>query len=643
MAATTRETRRFDTEVDELLHLMIHSLYSNKEIFLRELISNASDAVDKLRFEASQHPDWWEDDPTPKIWVDIDPIARTLTVRDNGIGMSREEVITHLGTIAKSGTRSFLTRLTGDAAKDHQLIGQFGVGFYASFMVADRVEVRSRRAGLSSHEGVYWTSTGTGEYEVETCERAERGTEVVLHLKADEAEFLANSRLRHIITKYSDHIRFPIVMKSEPMPTFGEDAQAEAPVEEATEEVVNQATALWAMPKADITEEQYQALYKHIALDYDNPLAWTHQNVEGKYQYTVLLYLPKHAPFDIWNPDRARGLKLYVRRVFIMDDAAQFLPNYLRFMRGVIDSQDLPLNVSREILQNNRIVEAMRNTVAKRTLALLADLAKDKPEDYAMFWKEFGQLLKEGVVEDYTNRDTIASLLRFSSTHTDQPAQTVSLADYVQRMPEGQTKIYYIAAENFSAAKHSPQLEVFRARGVEVLLLSDRIDEWFLSHFTEFEGKPFQSIAKGELDDLSFAPEAAKSATVTEADTAAFESVLAQVKEVLGDRVKSVRLTERLTSSPACIVADTHDMTRQMAQIMRHAGHGTAQYTPVFELNPHHLLVQRLQKETDATEFANLSQLLFDQALLAEGGHLEDPAAFVQRLNDLLLRVSIQK
>lgn len=640
MVDITRETRRFDTEVDELLHLMIHSLYSNKEIFLRELISNASDADDKLRFEACRNNALWEEDAALKIWVEIDQAKRTLTIRDNGIGMTRDQVIDHLGTIAKSGTKSFLKNLTGDAAKDTQLIGQFGVGFYASFMVADRVEVHTRHAGASVNEGVYWTSTGTGDYEIDTVDRVERGTAVTLHLKADETEFLASSRLRHLITKYSDHIGFPILMKAEALPASDDkEESAEDIIEAETEEVVNQATALWTMPKSEITEEQYQELYKHISHDYENPLAWTHQNVEGKYQYTILLYVPKKAPFDIWNPDRARGLKLYVRRVFIMDEAAQFLPNYLRFMRGVIDSQDLPLNVSREILQNNRVVEAMRNNVAKRSLALLADLAKDRPVDYEVFWHAFGQLLKEGLVEDYTNRDAIAHLLRFSSTHTDMRAQNVSLADYVGRMPEGQTKIYYIAAENFSAAKNSPHLEAFRDRGIEVLLMSDRIDEWFLSHFNEFEGKSFQSIAKGDLDDLSFAAAAEKPA-VEPVPEAEFKDVMDRMKALFGDRVKAVRLTARLTNSPACIVADTNDMTRQMAHIMRSAGQEYAHYTPILELNPHHSLVQRLRTETNEAEFADLSQILLDQALLAEGGHLEDPAAFVKRLNTLLLRVS---
>lgn len=624
-----KEKRGFETEVKELLHLMIHALYSNKEIFLRELISNASDAIDKLRFEAISKSDVYEGDAELCIHVEYDKTARTITVRDNGIGMSREEVIAHLGTIAKSGTREFLRNLTGDQAKDRNLIGQFGVGFYSSFVVADKVTVLTRRAGLPAEQGVCWESAGEGDYTVENVDVKQRGTSVTLHLRADEDEFLNGYRLRHIVTKYSDHINVPVKMQVEQ----GEKEEKEKP----EEETVNRVTALWVTPKSEIDDAAYCEFYKHIAHDFEDPLVWSHNRVEGKLEYITLLYVPARAPYDLWQANKPRGLKLYVKRVFIMDDAEQFLPNYLRFVRGVIDSNDLPLNISREILQNSRTVDAIRNSIVKRVLGMLSELSTSDSEKYAKFWKEFGQVLKEGPAEDFANKEVIAKLLRFTSTHTDTEAQTVSLDEYISRMKPDQEKIYYIAAETFNAAKHSPHLEIFREKGIEVLLLSDRIDEWLMAHLTEYEKKRLQSIAMGEIEDLPDAPKAEE----TKQEQEAFKDTLTKVKEALGEKIKEVRLSARLTSSPSCMVVEEGQMTSQMQRIMRHAGQAV-NVQPILELNPHHLLVKRLQTETDPKLFNDLSLILLDQAILAEGGQLDDPATFVKKFNELLLNVADQ-
>lgn len=634
----TKETRGFETEVKQLLHLMIHALYSNKEIFLRELISNAADAIDKIRFEAIASPGIYENNTDLMIHVAYDKTARTITVRDNGIGMSREEVITNLGTIAKSGTREFLRTLTGDQAKDRNLIGQFGVGFYSGFVVADKVTVLTRRAGLPAEAGVCWESTGEGDYTIEAVEQKERGTSVILHLKADEDEFLNGFRLRHIVTKYSDHINVPVKMKSEAGAKEDQDEQ---------EEIVNRVSALWVTPKSEIDDAAYCEFYKHIAHDFEDPLVWAHNKVEGKLEYTTLLYVPGRAPFDLWQANKPRGLKLYVKRVFIMDDAEQFLPHYLRFVRGVIDSNDLPLNISREILQSSRTVEAIRSAVIKRVLGMLSDLAKTDSEKYAKFWKEFGQVLKEGPAEDFANKEAIAKLLRFASTHTDEQTPTVSLDDYIARMKTGQEKIYYIAADTFNAARHSPHLEIFRKKGVEVVLLSDRIDEWLMAHLTEYDGKHLHSIAMGEIGDLDFGQDDASQKDAADAEKKkineaqeVFQSALSKVKEVLGERIKDVRLTTRLTASPSCIVVEEGQMTSQMQRIMRHAGQSAGYVKPILELNPEHLLVKRLQVETDPKRFDDLSDILLDQAILAEGGQLDDPAMFVKKFNELLLSVA---
>ncbi|MFL6624112.1 MAG: molecular chaperone HtpG [Sulfurifustis sp.] len=617
---THKETLGFQTEVRQLLDLMIHSLYSNKEIFLRELVSNASDAADKLRFEALTDSALYEGDADLKIRVTYDKNARTVTISDNGIGMSRAEVIDNIGTIAKSGTREFLAALSGDKAKDAKLIGQFGVGFYSAFIVADRVTIFTRRAGLGAEHGVRWESDGKGEYTVETAERAARGTEVTLHLREGEDEFLDGYRLRAIIHKYSDHIQIPISMPAEDKK--GED------------EVVNRASALWARPKNEIKPEEYEEFYKHVAHDFEPPLAYVHSRVEGKQEYISLLYVPERAPFNLWDREHRHGVKLYVRRVFIMDDAEQLLPAYLRFVRGVIDSNDLPLNISREILQHSKDIETIRAGSVKKVLDLLADLMEKDKEKYAMFWREFGAVFKEGIVEDYANRQTIARLLRFASTHNDTDAQDVSLADYIGRMKPGQKKIYYITADTFNAAKHSPHLEVFRKKGVEVLLMYDRIDEWVMTHLTEFDGKPLQSVAKGGLDlgDLEDKQENKE----REAVETEYKDLLARMQEVLGERVKAVRTTQRLTTSPACLVVDEQELSVHLSRLLKAAGQKLPQSRPILEINPTHPLVQRLKEEKDK-RFADWTQLLFDQAFLAEGGQLEDPAAFVRRLNELLL------
>ncbi|MFP5507516.1 MAG: molecular chaperone HtpG [Gammaproteobacteria bacterium] len=623
---THKETLEFQTEVRQLLHLMIHSLYSNKEIFLRELISNASDACDKLRFEALSDDALYESDSDLRIRVQLDRDQRTVTISDNGIGMSRSEVIDNIGTIAKSGTRQFFESLTGDQAKDAKLIGQFGVGFYSAFIIADKVTVITRRAGLGREHGVRWESDGQGSYSLETIDRARRGTQVTLHLRDGEDEFLDDFRLRGIVRKYSDHISLPIEMEA-----AGEGKQGEF-------ETVNSASALWTRPKKDIGEDEYKAFYKHVGHDFEDPLAWTHNQVEGNQSYTSLLYIPQRAPFDLWDRDSRHGIKLYVRRVFIMDDAEQLMPHYLRFVRGVIDSDDLPLNVSREILQHNRLIDTMRAASVKKVLGLLEDLAEKEPERYATFWKEFGRVIKEGPAEDYVNRERIAKLLRFASTHADSPDQTVSLQDYLGRMVEGQDRIYYITADSYAAARKSPHLEVFRKKGIEVLLLWDRVDEWMMSHLTEFDGKPLASIAKGDLD-LGKLEDQEDQAAAKQAESE-LKPVLERMQKVLGDKAKEVRFSHRLTDSPACLVLETQDMAVHLQRVLRQAGHDIPVSKPILEVNPRHALVRQLEAETDETRFADWSHVLFDQAMLAEGGQLDDPAAFVGRLNGLLLNLA---
>ncbi|HNQ56430.1 MAG TPA: molecular chaperone HtpG, partial [Candidatus Desulfobacillus denitrificans] len=602
MTETTRETLGFQAEVKQLLQLMIHSLYSNREIFLRELISNASDACDKLRFEALHNGSLFESDPDLKIKVSFDKTARTLSIVDNGIGMSREEVVNNLGTIAKSGTREFFSQLTGDQQKDAHLIGQFGVGFYSSFIVADRVTVLTRRAGLAADQGVRWESAGAGEFSVEMVERPARGTEIILHLKEGEDDLLSGWKLREIVRKYSDHIVQPILMQKEEWKdgeqvTTGED------------ETVNQANALWARPKSDITDEQYKEFYKHVGHDFDAPLAWLHARVEGRQDYTQLLYIPAHAPFDLWDRQQRHGIKLYVRRVFIMDDAEQLMPVYLRFVRGVVDTNDLPLNVSREILQESKDIEAIRAGCTKKVLGLLEDLAENRKDDYAKFWKEFGRVLKEGVGEDPANREKIAGLLRFASTHADTEEESASLADYLGRMKEGQDKIYYVTADSFTAAKHSPHLEIFRKKGIEVLLLSDRVDEWVLGYLNEFQGKPLASVAKGGLDLGTLEDEAEKQAQAAQAGE--FKELVDKIKASLGERVKDVRVTHRLTDSPACLVADEHDLGGNLARLLKAAGQQVPASKPILEINPEHPVVQRLKYEEK--RFDDWSAVLFDQ------------------------------
>jgi molecular chaperone HtpG len=621
-----KETLGFQAEVKQLLHLMIHSLYSNKEIFLRELVSNASDACDKLRFEAIARPELLEGAEF-SIHVGFDKAARTLTISDNGVGMTRDEAVLHLGTIAKSGTREFFAQLTGDQQKDAQLIGQFGVGFYSSFIVADRVTVVSRRAGSPPEEAVRWESDGSGEFTVEPATRASHGTDVILHLKAGEDELLSGWQLKSILTKYSDHIATPIRMKKEEW-----DENKKETVVRDEEETVNQASALWARAKSEIGEAQYKEFYKHVAHDFTDPLAWTHNRVEGKTEYIQLLYLPAQAPFDLWDRQARHGVKLYVKRVFIMDDAEQLLPTYLRFVRGVIDSADLPLNVSREILQESRDVKAIREGSTKRILGLLEDLAENRKEDFAKFWAEFGQVLKEGVGEDHANRERIAKLLRFASTASDG-AQTVSFSDYLARMKPAQKAIYYVTGDSAAAAKASPHLEIFRKKDVEVLLLTDRVDEWMLSFLHEFDGKPLTSIAKGDLDLGELVDAGEKAAQEKVADE--YKELVAKVKAALGDRVEDVRITLRLTDSPACVVVDRNAMSPHLQRLLKAAGQDAPAVKPILELNPNHPLVQRLP--TEAPKLADWAALLLDQAALAEGAPLADPAGFVKRMNQLLL------
>jgi molecular chaperone HtpG len=627
---STKETHGFQAEVKQLLNLMIHSLYSNKEIFLRELISNASDAADRLRFEALTDKALMENDSELKIRVAFDPKARTITVSDNGIGMSRDEVIANIGTLAKSGTREFLNNLTGDQAKDANLIGQFGVGFYSAFVVADKVTVVTRRAGLAREHGVRWESDGGGDYTLEVVDQETRGTEVTLHLRDGEDDLANANRLRTIIRKYSDHITVPIVMKEEEW-----DKSNSVYRTTGKDETVNQASALWARSKSEITEEQYHEFYKHVAHDFEAPLAYSHNKIEGLKEYTQLLYIPARAPFDLWEREHRRGVKLYVRRVFIMDDAEQLLPVYLRFVRGVIDSADLPLNVSREILQESKDIDAMRAGNVKRILSMIEDLAENDKEKFATFWKEFGRVIKEGVVEDYANRERIAKILRFASTHTDTDTQDVSLADYITRMKPEQEKIYFVTAETFAAAKNSPHLEVFRKKGVEVLLMADRVDEWVMQHFTEFEGKQLQSVAKGRLELGKLEDEEEKKAQ--EKEEGESKPLLVRIGKSLGDTVKDVRVTLRLTDSPACLVADDHDIGANLQRMLKAAGQNVPDSKPILEINPHHPLVLRLKDEADETRFSDLAKVLFDQSLLAEGGRLEDPAGFVKRLNQLML------
>ncbi|TDI73123.1 MAG: molecular chaperone HtpG [Betaproteobacteria bacterium] len=631
-AAATKEHLSFQTEAKQLLKLMIHSLYSNKEIFLRELISNSSDAADKLRFEGLTDGALYESDSDLKIRVSYDTKTRTITVSDNGIGMSRQEVIDHIGTIAKSGTREFFSTLTGDQAKDAHLIGEFGVGFYSTFIVADKVTLITRRAGLTPEHGVRWESGGEGDYTLEMIEKAERGTDVILHLREGEHDLLNGWKIRSIIRKYSDHISLPIVIKKE---EWSQEKNENIITDE--EETINQASALWARPKSEITLEQYEEFYKHVAHDSEPPLAYVHTKVEGKHEYTQLLYIPSHAPFDMFDREHRHGVKLYVQRVFIMDDAEQLLPNYLRFVRGVIDSNDLPLNVSREILQESKDIESIRSGSVKKVLGLLDQLIQSEQdsdkEKYKIFWKEFGQVLKEGVGEDYANREHIAKLLRFVSTHTDSDEQVVSLNDYIGRMKEGQEKIYYVTADSLKAARSSPHLEVFQKKGIEVILLFERVDEWLSANLTEFEGKSLQSIAKGNLDLGNLENEEEKKEQEKEANE--YKELTDKIKGILDTHVKEVRITLRLTESPACLVAESHDMGGNLERLLKSAGQKVTHAKPILEINPHHPMVQRLKYEEE--RFADWSYILFDQALLAEGGQLEDPAAFVKRLNELLL------
>ncbi len=626
-----KEKHGFETEVKQLLKIVIHSLYSNKEIFLRELISNASDAADKLRFEALKDNALYEGDADLKVIVEIDKTKKQIKIIDNGIGMTRQEVMDNLGTIAKSGTKAFFEKLTGDQTKDSKLIGQFGVGFYSGFIVADAITVETRRGGMQANQGVRWHSKGEGDYEIENIEKPQRGTVIILHVKEGEEEFLEPWRLRSIINRYSDHIPLPVLM---------EKYQPEEEGKELTKselETVNKATALWTLPKNKIKEEEYKDLYKHISHAFDEPLLWSHNKVEGKLEYITLLYLPSSAPFDLWNREKPHGLKLYVQRVFIMDNAEIFLPSYLRFVKGIVDSNDLPLNISREILQTNKTVETIKTAVVKRSLAMLEELAEDK-EKYAKFWNQFGAILKEGPAEDFSNREQIAKLLRFSSTHTDAVEQTVSFAEYISRMKEGQKKIYFITAENFNAAKHSPHLEIFRKKGIEVLLLSDRIDEWLVAHLSEFDAKPLQSVAKGDLDLGEVEDEKEKEQQKqVEKD---FSDLIKQIKECLSTKVSDVHITHRLTDSPACIVVGDNELGGYMQRMLKAAGQNVPETKPVLELNPQHPIVISLKDEADTERFNEISHMLLEQSILAEGGHLEDPAQFIRRVNKLLLELS---
>jgi len=632
MTTATKETLGFQAEVKQLLQLMIHSLYSNKEIFLRELISNASDAADKLRFETMTYPDWYESNPDLAIQIEFDKAARTLTISDNGIGMSRDEVISNLGTIAKSGTKEFFSKLSGDEQKDAALIGQFGVGFYSAFIVADRITVETRRAGLPASDGIRWESDGSGEFTVESINRPERGTSIILHLREGEDDFLSSYKLKSIIRKYSDHISLPIQMRKEEW-----DEEKKEQVMKDEYEAINQASALWSRSKSEVSEEQYTEFYKHLSHDFEGPLCYSHNRVEGRSEFTQLLYVPAHAPFDLWDRNKRGGIQLYVKRVFIMDDAEQLMPTYLRFVTGVIDSTDLPLNVSREILQESRDVKVIRESSTKRVLSMLEELANSedtaKLEKYRTFWTEFGQVLKEGIGEDQGNQERLAKLLRFASTHSDTAEQTSSLADYIGRMKEGQDAIFYVTGETFNAAKNSPHLEIFRKKGVEVLLLSDRVDEWMLSFMPEFEGKKLTSVAKGGLDLGQLADEAEKKEQ--ESTEKEFKDLLEKMKTALSEKAKDVRVTFRLTDSPACLVADENELSGNLLRMLKAAGQEAPSTKPILEINPEHPLVLKLKYDDAA--FDEWANLLFDQALLAEGGHLSDPASFVKRMNKMLL------
>lgn len=627
--SSKKQTMGFQTEVKQMLHLVVHALYSNKEIFLRELISNASDALDKLRFLALSNSSLYENNSDLKIVIEYDEKQKTLTIKDTGIGMSWDEAVENLGTIAKSGTKEFISQLTGEQNKDSHLIGQFGVGFYSAFIVADKVTVKSRRAGLDTKEGIVWQSTGDGEFTIAQEKKSERGTEITLHLKDDADEFASDWRLKSIISKYSDHICWPIIMKKSHDESEGESVEAKKDDEYET---VNKATALWTLQKSEVSDEEYKTLYKHISHDYQEPLVWSHNHVEGKHDYISLLYVPSHAPFDMWQQESKHGLKLYVKRVFILDEAVQFLPRYLRFIKGIIDASDLPLNVSREILQDNKQVESIKAACTKRVLGMLEKMSTQNPENYQRFWAEFGLVLKEGPVEDIANKEAIAKLLRFTTTKSDSDKQTISLAEYVSRMQEKQDKIYYITASSYNAAKHSPHLEIFNKKGIEVLLLSDRIDEWLVGYLNEFDGKKLQSISKGKID---LEPDAETQEKSVDEET--FTSMLKQIKEVLGEKVKEVVITHRLTDSPACIVADENDMGLEMQRILQSAGQKMPGSKPIFEVNPTHALIKRLHALEDDTQFADWTIMLFEQAVLAEGGQLENPADFVQRVNKLLL------
>jgi len=626
-----KETLEFQAEVNQLLKLMIHSLYSNKEIFLRELISNASDACDKLRFEALAKDDLYEGDSELNIHVSYDKENRTITITDNGIGMSRDELVENIGTIANSGTKKFLDSLTGDQAKDSHLIGQFGVGFYSSFIVADKVTVKSRRAGLSSEHGVVWESTGENGYTLETAEIEKRGTQIILHIREGEEEFVDSLRLRNIIHTYSDHIALPILMPKEATAGENEEDQKQ---EELGDEVVNKASALWVRSKKDIKDEEYKEFYKHIAHDFEDPMVWSHNQIEGNLSYASLLYIPTNPPMDLYERDRKQGIKLYIKRVFVMDETEHMMPSYLRFVRGIVDSDDLPLNVSREILQHNRVIDKIRSASVKKVLGMLDSMAKNDKEQYAKFWSAFGQVMKEGPIEDFANKEQLSKLLRFSSTHTDSEIQDISLEDYISRMKDGQETIYFITADSFAAAKNSPHLEVFRRKGIEVLLMADRVDEWLVEHLRDFDGKKLQSIAKGDLDLGEIEDEEDKKAQEKAAGD--FKDIIEKITGCLSDKAKEVRITHRLTDSPSCLVLEQNDMGLQMQQIMKAAGQAVPISKPILELNPEHPLVAQLKDLSDEDALANWSHLLFDQALLAEGGQLDDPATFVKRMNSML-------
>ena len=651
MSETQKEVHGFQTEVKQLLQLMIHSLYSNKEIFLRELVSNAADASDKLRFKALSNADLYEGDGELRVRVSTDKEANTITISDNGIGMTHDQIVEHLGTIAKSGTAEFFSQLSGDQASDSQLIGQFGVGFYSAFIVADKVTVRSRAAGVAATEGVEWTSEGEGEFTTAKIEKTGRGTDIILHLKEDESEFADDWRLKSIVTKYSDHISVSVEMLTPEVPAVeavaevkDDEGNVTTPAIEARDavaahwEAVNKATALWTREKADVTEDEYKEFYKHVSHDFADPMLWEHNKVEGKTEYTSLLYIPSKAPFDMYNREKQHGLKLYVQRVFIMDDAEQFMPTYLRFVKGLLDSNDLPLNVSREILQDSKITQTIRKGCSKRVLKMLEKMGKKDAEQYQLFWNEFGQVLKEGPAEDTANKDAIAGLLRFASTNEDTSIQNTSLAQYIERMKEGQDKIYYVVADSFEAAKNSPHLEVFRKKGIEVLLMSDRIDEWLVSHLTEFDGKQLQSVTRGGLDlgDM----DDAETKEAQEKLEQEFDSVVTRIKAALEGKAKDVKISQRLTDSPACIVADEHDMSSQMMKLMQSVGQEVPESLPIFEINAEHDLIKHVADEQDDEQFKQWSEVLFEQAMLAERGSLKDPATFVARLNKLMMSLT---